>query len=87
MTKWDYQVIEMGSIVTPNAYAVASAISEVGAEGWELVATSPPVEHHDQGGFGERTFVNNWFLIFKRPSEGPETTTVYGLPGYPKSYS
>ena len=80
MTKWDYRVIEMGSIVEPNAGAVASAIHGFGADGWELVATSPPVVHHDQGGFGQETFVNKWFLIFKRPAEATNPVTMYSKP-------
>jgi hypothetical protein len=78
MTKLDYRVIEMGSIVEPNARSVASAIDGAGEEGWELAATSPPTVHHDQGGFGEETFVNNWFLIFKRPAEASRAITMYG---------
>ena len=80
MTKWDYRVIEMGRFGDDNARSVASAIHGFGADGWELVASSPPTVHHDQGGFGMETFVNKWFLIFKRPAEDTEPVTMYSMP-------
>ena len=67
----------MGDIVEPHAVAVASAIHGAGAEGLELVATSPPTVH-DRAVSDRRRSSFAGSLMLAPPAEGAEAITVYG---------
>lgn len=68
MTTWEYRVIDgpKGRSWNPPE-RVQGECNKLGAEGWELVGTSPILVQYDQGGFGEKETGTDWLMIFKRP--------------------
>ena len=62
MNTWEYHVVDGGG----NCDRVESTCNELGAEGWELVGTSPILVQYNPSGFGEAAMSTDWLMIFKR---------------------
>lgn len=67
--KWEYRIEELGSKTGLFKEAVAKelnkGLTEIGADGWELVGMIPTFLHKGMTGYS----ITQDILIFKRPKE------------------
>jgi hypothetical protein len=65
MNTWQYRVVPGYN----DTSWMDDELNAFGANGWELVGTSP-ILVQDAGGMNPRTSRTDWFLIFKRQTDG-----------------
>ncbi len=67
-TMWEYRVVAWPRSVSSNPLPgdVENRCNELGADGWELVGTTPVLTQY---GIPESDYKpNDWYMIFKRPA-------------------
>ncbi len=62
MKTWKYKLLKCGGY-SGNPFSIERWCNELGAEGWELVGTSPVLDKRAENS------ANEWLMIFKRAEE------------------